>query len=167
MADFFGGFGHSAGDDGSGVLGAGPQALLECRKARGQHEDGDKIIPHLGGELLRPLPIEIANDVPPGGKCLIDWPAGRTIAITEDRRVLQQLAPGHHFVKTGLGNEPVIATIDFARTGRPRRHRDRQREVRILLDEAPCNRRLARPGRRREDKQQPPPPDPRGIHSIF
>ncbi len=165
MADFLGGFGHSAGNDGIGVLGAAAQALFECLEARGQDKDGDEVVAHLGGELLRSLPVEIADDVPPSGERLINWPARRAVAIAEHRRMLEQLSPRHHFVETSLVYEPIIAAIKFTGAGRPSGHRYRQRELRILFDEMPCNRRLARPGRRREDKQQSPPPDPR-WHSF-
>ena len=85
------------------VLGARLQPLLERRHARRQDEDRDEIVAHTCRELLRPLPVDIADDVGAGVERAHHRRARRAVAIAEDHRVLEQLALGDHLVERARG----------------------------------------------------------------
>ena len=68
VAHFLGRLRHPGSDDGCAVLGACPEPRLECGEAGRQDEDGDKIIADGRGQLLRALPVEVADDITPGGE---------------------------------------------------------------------------------------------------
>ena len=68
VAHFLGGFGHPGDDDRGAVLGAPAQPRFERRHARRQHEDRDEVVRHAFGELLGTLPVDIGDDVAPGGE---------------------------------------------------------------------------------------------------
>ena len=87
VAHFIGGFRHPRAHHFLAVLSARSQPLLECRDARRQDEDGDEILAHRRLELLRPLPVDVTDDVMPGldpgiHRAVAPWIAGSGPAMT-------------------------------------------------------------------------------------
>src|SRR6266436_6387962 len=113
---------HPSGDDGGTVLGTIAQPCLERGAARRQYEDRNEIAANALGQLLGSLPVEIADDVPPGNERLLDRPPRRPVAISEDGRMLQERALRNHLVKAAAIEENVVPTLDLALAPRPCRH---------------------------------------------
>src|SRR6185437_2668462 len=105
-------------------------------------------------ELLRALPIDVADDVLAAVERLHHRAARRAVAIAEDDGVLQELALRHHLIEFRAVDEMVMLAVDLAGALRPRRHRDRHRELTVLLEELAADRRLARARWRGQDEKQ-------------
>src|SRR5262249_57319959 len=83
MAHLLGRFGHPRGDDRFGVLGAGTQPRFERLPARRQHENRYQVGREDGAQLLRTLPLNVADAVAAIGDRRLDRLAWRTVAIAE------------------------------------------------------------------------------------
>ena len=59
-----------------------------------------------------------------GGQRRLDRRARRAVAMAEDGRMLQELAPVHHRVEALLRDEMIVLALDLAWRARPRRHGD-------------------------------------------
>src|SRR5437762_4439701 len=143
VAHFFGGFRHARGDGGGAVLGAGAQARFERGHVGRQDKHGHEIARHGFGELLGSLPIDVGDDVAAGGDRLVDRAARRAVAMTKDGGMLEELAGLDHRIEARLVDKAVIGAVGLAGAGGARRHRHRQGQVRVALDKAMRDRRLA------------------------
>src|SRR5580700_10289090 len=91
VAHLGGRFGHARGDHLGAVLGAGPEPRFERAGAWRQYEHLDQIVGRGLVELLRPLPVDVGDDVTALGERRLDRRARRAIAMLEHGRVLKQL----------------------------------------------------------------------------
>src|SRR6266404_6637960 len=119
------------------------------------------------GKLLSTLPIDIADDVAPGGEGLLNLPARRAVAVSKYCCVLQELALRNHLVESGLVDEIVVAPLDLALPRRTGCDRDRQGEPGVTGNEPAGDRGLARSRRRGKHEQKSAPVDQCGAHSMF
>src|SRR5258707_7023414 len=102
------------------------------------------------GKLLSTLPIDIADDVAPGGEGLLNLPARRAVAVSKYCCVLQELALRNHLVESGLVDEIVVTPLDLALPRRTCCDPDRHVEPGVTVNEPSGYRKLARYRRARQ-----------------
>ena len=79
--------------------------------------------------LLRALPIDVEQHVAPLREHGLDGRARRAVAVAMDLRPFQQFPGQPHRVEFASADEMIMDAVSFARSARPRRHRDGEREV--------------------------------------
>jgi hypothetical protein len=82
-------------------------------------------------QLLRALPVDVEQNVPPTLERRLDRRPRRPIAMAEYLRPFQELAHFDHGLEARCVDEMIVAAIDLARSLLACRHRDRQRDAGI------------------------------------
>ena len=145
MAHFVGGFLHPATHHVFRILGAREQSTLQFFQGwRKDEYTGDVLA---GGflQLLRPLPVDIEEDVPALGQRLPHGRRRRSVAMAEDGGVLEKVSVGYHPVEPSIIDEKVVRALGFSRPRVPRRRRYRHDDGAVGLHEHTRQCRLARP----------------------
>jgi hypothetical protein len=110
--------------------------------------------PAASPELLGALPVDVEEHVAPFAQGCLDGAPRRAIGVAVDRGVLEQFARLDHGAELLVGDEMVVVPIHLRRPPRPRRHRDRHGEFRLLAHHRPRDRGLAGARRRGHDQHQ-------------
>ena len=122
-------------------------------------------------DLPGALPVDVEHHVLAARQGLLDRLARRAVEIAVHLGPFEQIAALAHLVELVGRDEPVVHAVDLRGALRPRRHRDRQVDARVLAHEVLGQRRLAGARGRRQDQQQPPRrmrvPSPTARHSTF
>jgi len=131
---------------------AAAQPAFELR-ARGRQYEDRTAFGQRAAYLLRALPVDLEDQVLPLGERGLDRAARRPVAVVEDARVLEELAPSGHRLELVLRDEEVVAAVGLVRALPARRVGDGELQRRHARHQRADERRLARAGGRRNDEQ--------------
>ena len=156
MAHLVGSLRHPVLHDLFGVLCPAAQARFEFPGAWRQNEYAYQIGAErpIVGDLLGALPIDIEQNVAAVGERFFDGSPGRAIEMAEDIGMFQKLARRNHLPEFVLADKKVVVAVGFRRAFGPGCRRDGERKRGIAFQQLTGDRRLARPGWRRQDKHQ-------------
>jgi hypothetical protein len=117
-------------------------------------------------ELLRALPVDVEQHVAAGQQCGLHGRARRAVEMIEHPGMLEELAAPDHAAEGCGVDELVVDAVLLAGPARPRRRRDAQLDLLVIVEELPRQSRLAGARGRRQDEHQAAPLDLAGIHLI-
>ncbi len=122
MANFFGCLGHPSTHNLFRVLSPYPQTPFQLRYSWRQHKDTGHVVSSMLSELLRPLPINIEDDVLTTTKCFLNRFPWCAIGVAKHLRMLQQLTLPDHCFEPCLVDEKIIPSINLAASRWSSRH---------------------------------------------